>query len=341
VNRRSFISTAAFGLLAVPLGVEAQATINLPRVGVVPPPPHALFLDAFRQGLRELGYVDGQNVRLEIRLSDGVSGHARALIAEPIRLPVDVLVVPTTGDVIVAKQLTNTIPIVAASAGALVESGAVTSLARPGGNVTGLTGLQPDLSRKRLDLLKEALPSLSRIAVFLSRYREMPALGEQLLRETHEAAAALDLRERVIRVEGPANLDGGFQVAMVDRADAGVILPNPFWAAHARRVGALALKHRLPLMTQDPGIVEAGGLMQYGVLLPDLWRRSASFVDKILKGARPADLPVEQPTKFELIINLNTAKALGLTIPPSLLLRADEVIQCAYRPIVNGRINPS
>jgi putative tryptophan/tyrosine transport system substrate-binding protein len=318
----------ALGLVFAPLAAEAQPAVRVPRVGIVSPPPHAPALDAFRRGLSELGYVEGQNVRLEVRQWDGASGQSSGLIAELIQLPVDVLVVATTSEAIAAKQVTSTIPIVAAAAGALVESGAVASLARPGGNVTGLTTLQPDLSRKRLDLLNEALPSLSRIAVFISPYRAVPSIGERLLRETEAAAAALRLRVQIVRVEeSAAGVEGSFQAATRNRADAGVILTNPFWGANAMRVGALALRHRLPVMSQDPGIVEAGGLMQYGVNLPDMWRRASGYVDRILKGAKPADLPVEQPTKFELVINLKTAKALGLTIPQSVLLRADQVIQ--------------
>jgi len=319
----------ALGLVFVPLAAEAQPAVGVPRVGIVSPRPHGtdLNLDAFRRGLSELGYVEGQNVRLEVRQWDGVSGQSLGLIAELIQLPVDVLVVATTSEAIAAKRVTSTIPIVAASAGALVESGAVASLARPGGNVTGLTTLQRDLSRKRLDLLKEALPSLSRIAVFMSPYRAVPSIGEQLLRETEAAAATLRLRVQIVRVEESADLEGSFQAATRNRADAGVILTNPFWGVSAMRVGALALRHRLPIMSQDPGIVDAGGLMQYGVHFPDLWRRASGYVDRILKGAKPADLPVEQPTRFELVINLKTAKALGLTIPQSLLVRADQVIE--------------
>jgi putative tryptophan/tyrosine transport system substrate-binding protein len=212
----------AVSLTLTPLALEAQPAARVPLVGIVSPPPHApdLLLDAFRRGLSELGYLEGQNVRLEVRQWDGGSGQSSGLIAELIRLPVDVLVVATTGEAIAAKRVTSTIPIVAASAGALVESGAVASLSRPGGNVTGLTALQPDLSRKRLDLLKEALPSLSRIAVLMSPYRAVPSIGERMLRETEAAAAALRLQAQIIRIEGAADLEGSFQAATLNRANA-------------------------------------------------------------------------------------------------------------------------
>jgi putative ABC transport system substrate-binding protein len=175
--------------------------------------------------------------------------------------------------------------------------------------------------------MKQILPGLSRVAVFMSPYREVPSVGEHLLRDTESAAHTLGVHLDTIRVQQVENLEGAFKTALRSRAEAVLILPNQFWGANAKRVGELALTHRLPVMAQDPGIVEAGGLVQYGVNAPDLWRRAAGYVDKILKGATPADLPVEQPTTFELVINLKTAKALGLTIPPSLLQRADQVIE--------------
>jgi putative tryptophan/tyrosine transport system substrate-binding protein len=203
----------------------------------------------------------------------------------------------------------------------------VTSLARPGGNVTGLTSLQPALAAKRLDILREAIPALTNVTVLQSPYREVPTVGERYLRETEAAGHKLGLRLEAVRVETAAAIDTAFQSAVAHHADACIILPNQFWGAHGARVGELALRHRLPVMSQDPGIVEAGGLLQYGVDLVDLWRQAAGYVDKILKGARPADLPVQQPSKFELIVNLKTARALGLVIPASLLARTDRVIE--------------
>ena len=266
---------------------------------------------------------------LEIRWSGGVSDRWVSLVSELVRVPVDVIVVPVTGAALAAKQATSTIPIVSTAAGALVESGAVASLARPGGNVTGLTSVQTELAAKRLELLKEAMPNISRVAVLMSPYRGsgLESVGERFLKATEAAAQLVGVHLQVLRVEGPADLAGAFQAASRDRAGAVIILPNPFFVVHAARVAELSLKHRLPTIAAESAIVEAGGFMRYSVDGPDLWRRAATYVDKILKGAKPADLPVEQPTKFDLVINLKTAKALGLTIPPSVLLRADQVIE--------------
>jgi putative ABC transport system substrate-binding protein len=329
-DRRRFLLTVLACATGTSLVARAQrAEVRIARIGIVADPPHTpnLRLDAFRQALRELGYVEGRDITLEIRSWDGTSGATAAIVADLIRLPVDVLVLSTTGATLAAKRATTTIPIVAAGAGALVEAGAVASLARPGGNVTGLVSVQPELSAKRLEILKEALPTLSRVAVLMSPYREVASVGQRYLRETEEAASTLGLRLRVIRVEAAADLDAAFQTATESKADACIILSNPFWSANAKRVGEMSLQHRIPVMSQDTGIVEAGGLLQYGVDITDLWRRAAAYVDKILKGAKPADLPIEQPTKFELIVNVKAAKALGLALPQSLILRADKVIQ--------------
>jgi putative ABC transport system substrate-binding protein len=316
--------------VVTPPAAEGQAVGRVPRVGVLvataPPPAPNSGLAAFRQGLRELGYVEGQSVLLEIRWYVGAGGRA-ALVSELLRVPVDVIVVPITGAVLDAKRATSTIPIVSAGAGALVESGAVASLARPGGNVTGLSSVTTELSAKRLQLLKEALPNLSRVAVLMSPYTGVESLGEHFLKQTEAAAQVVGVHLQVLRIEEPADLAGAFQAASRGQAGAVIILANPFFSVHAARVAELALKYRLPTMAAELAIVEAGGFMRYSVNGPDLWRRAASYVDKILKGAKPADLPVEQPTKFELVINLKTAKALGLTIPPAVLLRADQVIE--------------
>jgi len=202
----------------------------------------------------------------------------------------------------------------------------VASLAHPGGNVTGLTTMQADLHAKRLDLLKEAVPKLSRVSGLASPYGRA-SLGEIFVRQTETAARALGIQFQLLQVQSPADLEEAFQAAVRGRSGAVIIISNPFFSVHAGRVAELALRHHLPMMANDPGVVEAGGLMQYWVDYRDMWRRAASYVDRILKGAKPADLPVEQPTKFELVINLKTAKALGLTIPPSVLLRADQLIE--------------
>jgi putative ABC transport system substrate-binding protein len=332
MKRRGFLCTISVGLLAAPLIAEGQQGRRVPRVGVImeaapPPAPQPPGLAAFRQGLRELGYVEGQNVLLEIRWSEAVSGRGTALVAGLIRVPVDVIVVSTTGVALAAKQATSTIPIVSTGAGGLVEGGAVASLARPGGNVTGLSGVESELVAKRLELLKEAVPNLSRAALLMSPYRAVPAIGERLLKATETAAQVVGVHLQVFRIEEPAELDGAFQAAKRGQAGGVIILTNPFFGAHAARVAELALKYRLPTIGSSLAMVEAGGFMRYAAYGPDLWRRAATYVDKILKGAKPADLPVEQPTKFDLVINLRTAKALGLTIPPSLLLRADRLIE--------------
>ena len=293
----------------------------------VPPAPNPE-VEAFRQGLRELGYVEGQTVLLELRWSEGRPDRWPELVSELVRVPVDVVVVPTTGAAVTAKQATRTIPIVAAWGGFLVEAGVVQSLARPGGNVTGLAGFAPELTAKSLQLLKEAVPKLARAAVLASPTNP-PSLGERLVKETETGARALGIKLQLLRIEGPTDLDGAFQAATRSGAGAVIILANPFFRVHAARVAELALRHRLPTMNADLsfGFVEAGGLMSYGPSLTALWRRAATYVDKILKGAKPADLPIEQPTTFDLAINLKTARALGVTIPNSLRLRASKLIE--------------
>jgi putative ABC transport system substrate-binding protein len=324
----AFMLTLA--LLAGPLAVGAQQAARVPRIGILvptaPPPARQPWLDAFRQALRELGYVEGQTVLLEVRWSPVEIGRLTEPLSSLIRLPVDVIVVPTTSAAIVAKRATATIPIVAAAAGSLVESGVVESLARPGGNVTGLTTQVVDLSAKRVELLKEVLPRLSRVAAL-----QGPATDNQaawmFAREAETGARAVGVQFQLLQVKTPADLDGAFQAATRGRAGAVMTLPHPFFAVHAARLAELALKHRLPLASSYREEFDAGALIWYGVSRTDMWRRAAKYVDKILKGAKPADLPIEQPTKFELVINLKTTKALGLKIPPSVLARADEVIE--------------
>jgi ABC-type uncharacterized transport system substrate-binding protein len=319
----------AFSLTFGPVAAEAQQAGRIYRIGILlaaSPSTPAPNLDAFREGLRELGHVEGQTYVVESRWNDGEPGRWPALVSDLIRLAVDIIVVPTTGAAQAAQKATRTIPIVSTTAGALVEAGVVASLARPGGNVTGLTNSQVDLSAKRLELIKEAVPTLSRVAVLTSPFRP-PELGEIFVRQTEAAARTLGLRTDLYRIRRSDDLAAAFQAAIRARAGAGIIIANPFFGIHATRVAELALQHKLPLITGDPGIVEAGGLRYYSVHQADAWRRAATYVDRILKGAKPADLPVEQPTKFELVINMKTAKALVLTIPPTLLLRADQVIE--------------
>jgi putative ABC transport system substrate-binding protein len=330
VSRRRFLRAVIVSLFAAPVVAEAQQPgSRIPRVGVVADPPHEpnRRLDALREGLRELGYLEGKNIVLDIGLWDGTSGHSPAVIQDMIHRPIDVLVVPGTGSTMAAKRLTTNLPIVAAAAGALVEAGVVKSLAHPGGNVTGLTAVQPELSAKRLEILRDAIGSLTRVAVLMSPYRELPSVGERYLKDTESAARMLGIRTQVLRVDTEADLEATFRMAAQARVDAAIILSNQFWSANAQHVGRLALRYRVAVMAQDAGIVEAGGLIQYGVDITALWRRAAVYVDKILKGAKPADLPIEQPTRFELIVNLKSARALELTIARALLLRADQIIE--------------
>ncbi len=316
------------GLLAAPLTVDAQQPARMPRIGILvptaPPPARQPWLDAFREALRELGYVEGQTVLLEVRWAPGGIGGYTEPLSSLIRLPVDVIVVANTSAAIVAKRETTTIPIVAAGGGALVEGGAVGTLARPGGNVTGLTTQAPDLSAKRVELLKDVLPRLSRVAAIAGPATEVAWL---FARQAETGARAVGVQFQLLQVTTPADLDGAFQAATRGRVGAVITLPHPFFVVHAARVAELALKHRLPLASGYREEVDAGALIWYGVSRTEMWRHAATYVDKILKGAKPADLPVEQPTTFELVINLKTAKALGLTIPQSVLARADEVIQ--------------
>jgi putative tryptophan/tyrosine transport system substrate-binding protein len=285
--------------LVGPPTAEGQSRGKVPRVGIIaesaPPPAPDPFLAAFRQGLRELGYVEGQNVLLEIRWSQGVSGRQAALVSELVRVPVDVIVVVTTGATLAAKRATSTIPIVAASAGALVESGAVASLALPGGNVTGLTGNTTELSAKRLQLLKEALPHISHVAVLMSPFRTSPALGEHFLKQTESAAQTVGVHLQVLRIEAAADLAGAFQAARRDRAGAVIILSNPFFSVHAARVAELALKHRLPTITGDPGVVEAGCLLAYEVDFPDMWRRAQGTWTGSSRAPSPVTCPLSSP----------------------------------------------
>jgi putative ABC transport system substrate-binding protein len=316
------------GLLLTSLPAEAQPPAQPPRVGVIVPgaPGRNTELNAFRQGLQDLGHVEGKSILLEARWPEGRLDRQQSFISELVRLPVDVLVVGTTSAALDATRMTTALPIVAVTAGALLEAGVVASLARPGGNVTGLTNMEADLSAKRLALLKEAVPKLSRVTALTSSYSRA-SLGELYATRTETAARSLGIQFQLRKVLGPSDLEDAFQAAARSRADAVILLPSPFFTVHAKRAGDLALKHHLPSMGSTRISVETGGLMAYSVDSHDLWRRAASYVDRILKGAKPAELPIEQPTKFRLIINLKTAGALGVAIPQSVLLQADEVLK--------------
>ena len=318
-----------FVLLAMPIVADAQAA-KVPRIGMLlsgamPPPgqPNPL-LDAFRGGLRDLGYVEGHNIVVEYRWAEGRDERFPDLIADLVRLNVAVIVTSGAPAVKVAKASTTSIPIVMAFVGDPVGMGVVASLARPGTNVTGLSLLDADLDGKRIELLKEAVPGLTRLAILWSAKDPGMMLS---FRRVEAATRALGLSLQSLTVREPDDIPGAFDAARNGRAEALIVTAQPFTLRHRAQILELVAKHRLPAMYTLRGFVDAGGLMTYGPSLSDLYRRAAGYVDKILRGAKPADLPVEQPTKFEFVINVKTAKALGLTIPPSLLLRADQVIE--------------
>jgi putative ABC transport system substrate-binding protein len=317
----------ALSIFVALCAVVATPQAKLPRIGYLSPgasEPSSI-LDSFRQGLRELGYVEGQTIALEPRFADGRVERLPALAAELARLQVDVIV--TWGPAIhIAMQATRTIPIVMVSTLDAVETGLVASLARPGGNVTGSTLLSTDLMGKRLELLKETLPGISRL-VFLTG---PPNRGTALLVEAAQVGAqALGLQLHVLEVRHPDPDDilSAFAAMARERAEALYVMESPVLQAQRLQIIDLAVRHRLPTLFGVRGFVDAGGLMSYGARTADLHRRAAVYVDKILKGAKPADLPVEQPTRFEFVLNRKTAQVLGLTIPPIILLRADEVIE--------------
>jgi putative ABC transport system substrate-binding protein len=328
VQRRHFLF-AAGALLAAPFGAEAQQAANVARIGYlgrdIVPGPH--LPEALRQGLRDLGYVEGRNLVIEYRDAEGKSERLPALAAELVALKVDVIVAASILPALAAKEATSTLPIVVASVGDPVGSGLVTSLARPGGNVTGLSFLAPELVGKHLELVKQAVPDVSRVAILW----QPGFLGERsekgVLKRAEVAAQTLRVRAQFVEARDPADFNRAFSEMTRARAGALTVLSSSMFLGERRRLVDLAAKNRLPTEYPYREFVDAGGLMSYGANIADLYRRAATYVDKILKGAKPGDLPVEQPTKFELVINVKTAKALGLTIPQSLLARADEVIQ--------------
>jgi putative ABC transport system substrate-binding protein len=327
MDRRTFLGSLAGGLLAAPIAARAQGPSRVPRVGYafarVSSEDQQIW-DVMRQGLRELGYVEGQNIALEVRWAEGRYERLPPLVAELVRLKVDVLVVGTTPGALAAKSATRTIPIVMYAVGDPVGSGLVASLGHPGGNLTGLSLFNKEVSGKRLELLKESLPSIARVAVLTNPGNPIHAV---FWKETQAAAHALGLQLQAIKIYGPGDFDDAFTAAARGRADALLVFDDSLTLGYRTRLVAVAAKHRLPTMYGLREFPDAGGLVSYGPSNFDMYRRTASYVDKILKGAKPGDLPVEQPTKFELVINLKTAEALGLAIPPSLLQRADQVIE--------------
>jgi putative ABC transport system substrate-binding protein len=330
MDRRAFIFGATLGLLAAPLAVEAQQAAKIARIGFLSLSlvPNRHLHEAFRQGLRDVGYVEGRNVVIEYRDAEGKPERLPALAAELVALKVDVIVTGGgTPPALAAKQATKTIPIVFASVPDPVTDGLVTSLARPGGNVTGSSNLNPELVGKCLEQLTQAVPGVSQVAILWQPGFMDERTDKDMLKAADVGARALGVRLQVVEARGPADIDRAFSDMTRARAGALTVLPSAMLFTERRRLVDLAAKNRLPAVYAQREFVEAGGLMSYGPNLADLFRRAATYVDRILKGAKPADLPVERPTKFELVINLKTAKALGLTIPPSLLQRADQVIE--------------
>jgi len=327
VDRRRFLLTSLAGAVAGPLAVEAQQAGKVARIGYLLGAAReqtSPLEKAFQDGLSDLGYVPGRNVVIEYRFADGKPERLPQLAQDLVRLKVDVIVTGSNPHVIAAKQATTTIPIVMVYVRDPVGAGLVASVSRPGGNVTGLSqDVGAEILGKRLALLKELVPKLSRVAVLVNPGFP-PALAA--LKAMEAPARTLGMTVARFDARGPGDLEGVFAAVTRARSDALVITGGPVMFNMRTQIAQLALRHRLPSISATTEDVEAGGLMSYGASLTDQWRRAATYVDKILKGAKPADLPVEQPTKFDLLINLKTAKALGLTIPPSLLARADQVI---------------
>ena len=325
MDRRVWIQSAISGLLAAPLLAPAQQPGKLARIGFLSNSNASVVAantEAFRQGLRELGWIEGQNIMIEYRWADGDMGRHPALVSELVKLPVDLIVTSGIQAVRAARQATGTIPIAVAIMSDPVALGVASSLARPGGNVTGLANLFEELTPKQLQIFKEALPRATRIAL-LSRAEVAPTVQSA----TEAAARSLGLNARVFQIRDLAELDAAINSAKAERADGVHLLPSPFFHLHRARIAELAIGHRLPTISESREYVLDGGLMSYGPNFPDMYRRGAGYVDRILKGAKPGDLPIERLTRYELVINVKTAKALGITVPQSLLLRADEVIQ--------------
>ena len=327
IDRRTFLAGTGVVLLTTPLA-EAQPSAKMWRVGLLDfaasDAARVTWWKAFRERLRELGYVEGQNVVFEPRWGDGQVGRLPSLAIELVKVKVDIVVTAGSEAALAAKQATRSIPIVTATGADPVELGLVVSLARPGGNITGVTSIQSELAGKRLEILKELVPRASRVAVLWDLDNHASALS---LRDAESGAKSLGILIQSVGVRSPKDFDAAFSAIRQARAGAVILVASPAFMGDRQRLAGLAVAHRLPMIVGSKEYAEAGGLMSYGTDYPDLFRRAAAFVDKILKGAKPGDLPVEQPTTFELVVNLKTAKALGLTIPQSLLRRADEVIQ--------------
>jgi ABC-type uncharacterized transport system substrate-binding protein len=326
MKRREFITLLGSAAAAWPLAARAQQAAKLPTIGLMGannPSVESRWVTAFVQRLRELGWIEGRTVAIEYRWAEGRAERAAEIAAELVRLKVDVIVTYSTTPALAAKQATSVIPIVLATSGDPVGTGLVASLVRPGGNITGLSIQQTDVAAKRLELLRELIPGLRRVAILANVGSPNAVLD---MREVQTAASTLGLEVTPFEIRRAEDIAPKFDT-LKGNAEALYVCTDPLVVTNRTRINTLALAARLPTMHSFREHVEAGGLMSYGASFPDLWRRAADLVDKILHGTKPSDIPVEQPTKFDLIINLTTAKALGLTIPESFLLRADEVIE--------------
>ena len=331
MDRRTFLGGIACGLVITPLIVSAQPTRKRYRIGYLSigsaSATYTRPLEAFRQGLRELGWNEGGNLLIEYRYAEGQADRLPALADELVRLKVDVIVASPTPSAFAAQNATRTIPIVGMSLTEPVAVGLVPSLARPGGNVTGLTyGVDTEIFGKQLQLLRETIPNVRRVAVLTNPASGGPSHPLRM-ESVKKAARSLGLPLQILEVNEPRDFDAAFAAMLKERAGALLLSGDAMFFIHRARLADLATKNQLPSMSTQWQWVEAGGLLSYAPSFPDQWRRAATYVDKILRGANPADLPIEQPAKFELVINLKTAKALGLTIPQHVLARADEIIQ--------------
>ena len=328
MDRRTFLFVFSLGALSAPLAAEAQPAGKVHRIGFLSSGSSTAttpLSEAFLQGLRELGWVEGQNFVIQYRSAEGRSDRLPDFAAELVRLKVDIIVAPGSPAAAAAKNATGTIPIVMIAVGSPVEQGLIASLARPGGNVTGLSfSVGLEIFGKELELLKEIVPKVHRVTILSNPANPAHALA---IRGVKGAAQSLGVQLQLLEARGPTEFDGAFAAMAQERAGALLVVADTLFLVHRTRLADLAARSRLPAAYGFRDNVEAGGLMSYGPSVPDLFRRAATYVDKILKGAKPADLPVEQPTKFELVINMKTAKALGLTMPSSLLQRADQLIE--------------
>jgi len=327
MDRRRFVGGIVVAVLVKTNPTHAQPSTKIPRIGVLytgTSGTAAQVSEAFNQGLRELGYVEGKNIVVERRFGDARPERLSELAAELVRLKVDVIVTSTDEAIAAIKRQTQTIPIVMTASTDPVATGFVASLAHPGGNVTGFTSIFPELSAKKLELLREAIPGLSRVAIMWNPDIRGASLD---YKATEEAARTLRMQLQSVEVSRIDDIDRAFAALTTGRAEALIVVPSTITLDNRVQIANLAQKNRLPAMYGGRAFADAGGLMAYGSSLDDRWRRAATYVDKILKGAKAGELPVEQPTKFELIVNLKTARALGLTMPPSLLRRAEEVIE--------------